>query len=58
MHTDVTAVTTQSNKIVVNEGKDNSARLEPSYEKTKQTFWPAQCLFIAMSSALGIVPGA
>ena len=34
----MTAVTIQSNKIVLNEVKDNQAQLEPSY-RSKQTFW-------------------
>ena len=43
MHTDVTPVTIQCNKIVSNEVKDNKVPLEPSYgKKTKQTFWPTQ----------------
>ena len=33
----MTAVTTQSNKIVLNEVKDNKALLEPSYGKKKKT---------------------
>ena len=33
MHTDMTAVTIQSNKIVSNAVKENSALLEPSYGK-------------------------
>ena len=33
MHADMTAVTIQSNTIVLNEVKDNSALLEPSYGK-------------------------
>ena len=37
MYTDMTAVTIHPNKIVLNEVKDNSELLEPSYEKTKQT---------------------
>ena len=36
MHTDMTAVTIQSSKIVLNEVKDSKALLEPSYGK-KQT---------------------
>ena len=33
MHTDITAVTIQPNKIVLNEVKNNQALLEPSYRK-------------------------
>ena len=33
MHTDTTAVKMQSNKIVLNEVKDDEALLEPSYGK-------------------------
>ena len=33
MHTGMTAVTAQSNKIISNGGKDNYALLEPSYRK-------------------------
>ena len=37
MHTDMTAVAIQSNKIVLNEVKDSLVLLEPSYRnKTKQ----------------------
>ena len=32
-HTDMTAVTIHSNKIVLNEVKDNEVLLEPSYRK-------------------------
>ena len=35
MHADMTVVMIQSNKIVSNEVKDNSALLEPSYAKTQ-----------------------
>ena len=39
MHTDVTAVTIQSNKTVSNEVQDNEALLEPSDgEKTNELF--------------------
>ena len=39
MHVDITAVTTQSNKIVLNKVKDNEALLEPSYgKKTNELF--------------------
>ena len=33
MHTDMMAVTIQSNKIVSNEIEDNEAQIEPSYGK-------------------------
>ena len=33
VHVDMTAVSIQSNKIVLNEVQDNSALLEPSYGK-------------------------
>ena len=36
MHTHMTAVMIQSNKIVSNEVKDNKALLEPSYGKHKR----------------------
>ena len=36
MHTDMTAVTVQSNKIVSSEVKDNQALREPSYRKKKK----------------------
>ena len=49
----MTAVTIQSNKIVVNEIKDNQALLEPFYGKN-QTFWPTQYL----SSLLVILGGS
>ena len=44
MHADMTAVTIQSNKIVLNEVKDNEVLLEPSYRKKQmqRTFCPAQ----------------
>ena len=35
MHADMIAITVQSNKIVSNEVKDNSALLEPAYGKKK-----------------------
>ena len=38
MHTDMTAVTIQSNKIVLNEVKDDYALLEPSYRKNLANF--------------------
>ena len=41
MHSDMAAVTMQSNKTVTNEVKDNQALLEPYYGKN-QTFWPTQ----------------
>ena len=34
----MTAVTTQSNKIVSNEVKDNQVSLEPSYKKNQMNF--------------------
>ena len=36
MHADMTAVTTQSNKIVSNEVKDNQALLQPAYGRKKK----------------------
>ena len=46
MHTDTIAVTTQSNKIVLNDVKDSQGLLEASYGKKHElTFWPTQ-LFI------------
>ena len=38
MHADMTAVTIQPNKIVLNEIKDNQALLEPSYRKNIRDF--------------------
>ena len=38
MHADMTAVTTQSNKIALNEVKDNLVLLEPSYGKKQAGF--------------------
>ena len=38
MHTDMTAVTIQSNKVVSNEVKDNSTLLELSYGKKVADF--------------------
>ena len=38
MHTDMTAVTIQSTKIVLNEGKDNYALQEPFYRKNQTNF--------------------
>ena len=38
MHADMTAVTIQPNKIVLNEVKDNEALLEPSYGKSQAKF--------------------
>ena len=35
----MTAVTIQSNKIVLNEVKDNQALLEPSYRKNQTNFF-------------------
>ena len=35
MHADMTAVTIQSNKIVLNEFKDNKVLLEPPYGKKR-----------------------
>ena len=52
MHTDMTAVPIQSNKIISNKVKDNEVLLEPSYEKTKQTFWPTQYNDIPYSGIL------
>ena len=40
----MTAVTIQCNKIVLNEVKDNLVLLEPSYGKTKRTFWSTQSI--------------
>ena len=41
MYADVTAITIQSNKIVLNEVKDNEVLLEPSHgEKKTKTFRP------------------
>ena len=37
-HTDRTAVTMQSNKIVSNEVKDNQVLLEPSYGKSQMNY--------------------
>ena len=42
MHAEMTAFTIQSNKIVLNEVKDNKALRQPSYEKTKWILWPTQ----------------
>ena len=45
MHADRTAVTIQTNKIVLNEVKDNQTLLEPSNRKKNNnewTFWPTQ----------------
>ena len=38
MYADVTAITIQSNKIVLNEVKDNYTLLEPSYGKNQTNF--------------------
>ena len=38
IHTDKTAVTIQSNKIVLNEVKGNKAVLDPSYKKKQMNF--------------------
>ena len=38
MHTSITAVTIKSNKICLNEIKDNEALLEPSYGKKTKNF--------------------
>ena len=38
IHADITAVTIQSNKIVLNKVKDNKVLLEPSYRKKKKNF--------------------
>ena len=38
MHADMTAVTIQSNKIVLNEGKGNLVLLKPSYGKNQMNF--------------------
>ena len=39
MHADMTSVTIQSNKIVLNEVKDNEALLEPPYRKNVLDFF-------------------
>ena len=39
MHAEMTAVTIQSNKIVLSEVKDNSALLEPSYRKKQMNLF-------------------
>ena len=41
MHTGMTAVTAQSNKIISNGGKDNYALLEPSYRKNNTLGQPS-----------------
>ena len=58
MHTDMTAVTIQFNKIVLNEVKDNSALIEPSYrKKPDELFGQSNTLTLFKSSApqLGFV---
>ena len=52
MHTEVTAVTIQSNKIVSKEVKDNYALLEPSYGKNQKNFLarPVPDLFVPAST--------
>ena len=42
MHTDVTAVTVQSNKIVLNEVKTTKHYQRHQMENTWRTFWPTQ----------------
>ena len=42
MHTDIKTVTTQSNKIVLNDVKDNQAQLSTIRKKNVTTFWPTQ----------------
>ena len=52
MHTDMTAVTIQSNKIVLNEVKDNQVLLDSSYkEKTNKLFGQALgCVWATLSN--------
>ena len=53
MHTDMTAVTIQSNKNVLNEVKDNSGLLEPLYgKKNKLTLWPTHYLAVKSNGVL------
>ena len=45
MHADMTTLTIQSNKVVLNEVKDNKAPLEPSYGKNQMIFLANPILF-------------
>ena len=45
MHANMTAVTIQSNKIVVNEVKHNKTLLEPSYGKKNKLYGQPNLLY-------------
>ena len=55
MHADITAVTTQSNKIVSNVVKDSSALPEPSYWKNETNLLANPILQRKKSAGCGLI---
>ena len=55
MHADMTAITIQSNKIVLNEVKDNWELLAPSYRKKQMKFLDNPVLVIGGDFVVRIV---
>ena len=57
MHADMTAVTVQSNKIVLNQVRQ-LALLEPSYGNKQTNFWPTQYNWVALLWVAGWLSSA